>query len=231
MIIKTCGLRSPENISEIAALRVDWLGFIFYEKSPRYVGTQADLLPFLRANEALLADKKRVGVFVNAEFDNVLTAVHDYELDYVQLHGGESAVYCATLQELLRGRTRPKVVQLMRAFRVSRSFDFAITKDFAPYCAYFLFDTQIAVAPDQDEPYGGTGHQFYWSMLNHYTDPTPFLLSGGIGPQDVAAVLAFQHPAFAGIDVNSKFELEPGLKHIGDLRAFIDLVKLEKLEK
>lgn len=220
MIVKTCGLREPDNIREISDLPVDWLGLIFYEKSPRYMLDRPDLLAFLEAPDEQLSDKKRVGVFVNEAFDRLLELVHDYQLDYVQLHGGESAVYCSTLQSLWDGSS-VRSAKIIKAFRVSNAFDFGITVDYEPYCSHFLFDTKGL-------SYGGTGHKFDWTILDNYHGKTPFLLSGGIGPADVEAVKAFQHPAFAGIDLNSKFELAPGLKDVAALGEFLTKIKSNK---
>jgi len=213
MIIKTCGLREPENIKAISALGVDWIGLIFYPKSPRFIGEQANLQAFLQQEKNEEGSPKRVGVFVNAEFKDVLEAVQDYELDYVQLHGGESAVYCATLQQLWKDSSIRKA-GIIRAFRVSRAFDFGITVDYEPFCDYFLFDTK-------GQEYGGTGHKFDWDILERYTGETPFLLSGGIGPEDAASVKLVKHPALVGIDLNSKFETEPGWKDAQKLAEFL----------
>jgi phosphoribosylanthranilate isomerase len=217
MIIKTCGLREPDNITQIANLPVDWIGLIFYDKSPRYMADKSDLKRFLEIPSEKLAGKKRVGVFVNEPFDRLLELVHDYQLDYVQLHGGESAVYCSTLQSLWAGSSL-KSAQIIKAFRVSSAFDFGITIDFEPYCSHFIFDTKGI-------SYGGTGHKFDWDILSYYQGNTPFLLSGGIGPDDVADIQAFHHPAFAGIDLNSKFETEPGLKDSTKLDRFLTALK------
>lgn len=216
MIIKVCGLREPQNIAEVAALGVDWIGLIFYPQSPRFMGEQADLRPFLKESKEAVT-QKRVGVFVNAAFNDVLSAVHDYELDYVQLHGGESAVYCATLQKLWE-ESNIRSAKIIRAFRVSRAFDFGVAIDFEPYCDHFIFDTK-------GQAYGGTGHKFDWSILDRYTGNTPFLLSGGIGPDDVAAVKEVKHPALVGVDLNSKFETAPGLKNLEDLSHFVKQIR------
>ena len=211
MIIKTCGLRQNENIQAISELGVDWIGLIFYEKSPRYVGQNPSLPAFLATQNGAV---KRVGVFVNETFEGLLTAIDQYGLDYVQLHGGESAVYCATLKRMIAERLdRP--VGIIRAFRVSRAFDFAVTVDYEPFCDYFIFDTK---AP---QVYGGTGHKFDWSILDRYQGKTPFLLSGGLGPGDAPAVKTLVHNALAGVDVNSRFEVEPGLKDVAALKTFI----------
>ncbi|MEL7425851.1 MAG: phosphoribosylanthranilate isomerase [Bacteroidota bacterium] len=218
MIIKTCGLRQNENIQAISQLGVDWIGLIFYEKSPRYVGLNPDLPNFLvKQNGAV----KRVGVFVNETFEGVLAAVQKYGLSYVQLHGGESAVYCATLKRMMAERL-DTVPGIIRAFRVSRAFDFAVTVDYEPFCDYFIFDTK---AP---QVYGGTGHKFDWSILDRYQGSTPFLLSGGLGPDDAPAIKTLVHDALAGVDVNSRFELEPGLKDVTALQSFIQELQDKK---
>lgn len=221
MIIKTCGLKQPENIAAISQLELDWIGMIFYAKSPRYVGDQDSLLPFLQEHSASSKQPKRVGVFVNETFDNILAAIEEYRLDFVQLHGGESAVYARTLRQMLDERVE-RQIGIIRAFRVSRAFDFAVTVDFEPYCDYFIFDTK---AP---QVYGGTGHKFDWSILDRYQGETPFLLSGGIGPTDAAAVSSLTHKALAGVDVNSRFEIEPGLKEVSALQSFIQELRDKK---
>ncbi len=221
MIIKTCGLKKPENIASIVELNLDWIGLIFYAKSPRFVGTESELIPFLAKPGNLAKQPKRVGVFVNETFDNILQAIEEYQLDYVQLHGGESAVFANTLRQMLDDKLDRRV-GIIRAFRVSRAFDFAVTVDFEAYCDYFIFDTK---AP---QVYGGTGHKFDWSILDRYQGQTPFLLSGGIGPADAAEVSELRHPALAGVDVNSRFEIEPGLKDVAALQSFIKELRDKK---
>jgi phosphoribosylanthranilate isomerase len=217
MIVKTCGLREPDNIRQIASLSVDWLGLIFYDKSPRYMADKPELQRFLETPDEKRVTQKRVGVFVNEPFDRLLERVHDYQLDYVQLHGGESAVYCSTLQSLWEDSSL-KPAQIIKAFRVSSAFDFGITIDFEPYCSHFIFDTKGI-------SYGGTGHKFDWDILTHYQGKTPFLLSGGIGPADAENIKTFHHPAFAGVDLNSKFETAPGLKDAKELERFLTELK------
>jgi len=216
MIIKVCGMREPENLLALSKLPVDWIGFIFYAKSPRAV--DESLAGWLQEHAGALEKQKRVGVFVNAEVDEVLNAVHDYALDYVQLHGEESPEYCQLLRTLMESTSMRKA-KLIKVFRVGDGFDFKRVHRFSAHCAYFLFDTL-------GKNYGGTGHQFNWSLLQQYDGVTPFLLSGGIGPEDVQAVRNFQHPQLHGIDLNSRFETQPGEKDIAALRAFINgLVK------
>ena len=215
MRIKVCGLREPENILAVASLPVDWLGFIFYAKSPRAV--KADLGEWLSKQEEALTGKKRVGVFVNAEIEEVLNAVHDFQLDYVQLHGEESPEYCQLIRNLME-TTSMRKAQLIKAFRVSEAFNFDSVYHYASHCAFVLFDTM-------GKNHGGNGTQFNWELLNKYQGVTPFLLSGGIGPEDVEAVQAFRHPQLYGIDVNSKFETSPGVKDFEALKTFVESVK------
>lgn len=215
MKIKICGLRQPENIAAIARLPVDYLGFIFYPESPRYVS--GDKLPkWLRASAGNIP-QQRVGVFVNAEIDQVLNAVHDYQLDYVQLHGNESPAYCQELNLLWTVNT-VRSARLIKAFSVDEDFDFDTTASYAAYCPYFLFDTR---GPEK----GGTGRQFNWQLLQQYEGVTPFFLSGGIGPDDAAAIRRFQHPQLHGIDLNSRFESEPGIKDTAALHEFLTAVE------
>lgn len=219
MQIKVCGLREPENILQIARLPVDWLGFIFYANSTRAV--KPELGEWLQKQEAALAGKKRVGIFVNAEIEEVLNAVHDFQLDLVQLHGDESPEYCQLIRNLME-TTSMRKAQLMKVFQVGRVFDFNRVYPYAADCAYVLFDTK-------GKNYGGNGEQFNWELLQQYQGVTPFLLSGGIGPQDAAAVQAFRHPQLYGIDLNSKFETAPGVKDPGLLNTFIQTLKNKSL--
>ena len=215
MKIKVCGMREPGNLVALAKLPIDMVGFIFYAKSPRYAGES--LAKWLAKEGAALEGKKRVGVFVNAEVEDVLNHVHDFELDFVQLHGNESPEYCQLLRNLWESTSMRKA-KLIKAFRVDEDFDFNQVSPYTSHCAYFLFDTR-------GQEYGGTGRQFDWKLLNDYHGVTPFLLSGGIGPEAVGAVLDFQHPQFYGVDLNSRFEREPGIKDIDKIAAFVTALK------
>lgn len=213
MIIKTCGLREHENINAISQLEIDWMGFIFYPKSKRFIGEEPTLSHFLSSEQGQKIPQKRVGVFVNATHDQLFKAVEEYQLDYVQLHGAEGPMYCEALQSHW-AMTGIRPAQLIRAFRVSEAFDFGITIDYEPYCSHFIFDTKGQLP-------GGNGHQFNWEILERYQGETPFLLSGGIGPNDVAAIHKLKYSALAGIDVNSKFEIEPAMKNVDLLTQFV----------
>ena len=215
MRTKVCGLREPENIEAVLDLGVDYVGFIFHESSKRFVG-KTKLATWLAENEERFGDTEKVGVFVNGEVDYILNAVHDYRLDYVQLHGNESAGYCRELKLLWSVSTLHKA-SLIKAFSVDADFDFQTTHAYVDSCPLFIFDTGGGKTP------GGTGVKWDWSKLKEYDAPVPFLLSGGIGPEDTEAVRAIDHPQFAGVDLNSRFESAPAVKDIGLLRKFLGL--------
>lgn len=206
--IKVCGMRKAENVKAVAALSIDMMGFIFYENSPRNVDLEdSDLKMTLEHLEI-----ERVGVFVNAEIPFVLEKVGSYHLDFVQLHGEESPEYCHDLKGIWPS------IKFIKAFSVDESFDFSITKDYEGLCELFVFDTK-------GENRGGNGVAFDWSLLNNYTGETPFLLSGGIGLENVEAVSEVYFPKMIGLDLNSKFETAPGLKDVEKLNAFISKIK------
>jgi phosphoribosylanthranilate isomerase len=217
MKVKVCGLREPENIKEVLAAGVDYVGFIFYEKSKRYVG-KTKLAEWISANEEAFGETKKVGVFVNAELDYILNAVHDYKLDYVQLHGDESPGYCRELKLLWSVSTLRKA-HLIKAFSITPAFNFNDTQAYADSCPLFIFDTGGHAQK------GGTGEKWDWSKLNEYQGLVPFLLSGGIGPLDADDVLALKHVQLQGVDLNSAFESEPGVKDLARLNLFLREVR------
>ena len=223
MIIKVCGLRETVNMQAISALAVDWLGLIFYPRSARYVGVDERSNTALRESGLRNYPQKRVGVFVNADPDDVRRAVDDFDLDLVQLHGDETPAYCADLQGYW-ATDEQRDVELIKVFSVGGSFDFTATDPYTKYCRYFLFDTK-------SKQRGGTGRQFNWQLLEDYHGSTPFLLSGGIGPQDAAAILTLNHPRLAGIDLNSRFEVEPGLKNVEELADFVSQIRSSTANK
>ena len=213
MKVKVCGLREPENIKDILALGIDYAGFIFYDKSKRFVG-KTKLAEWMAANEAAFGKTKKVGVFVNAELDYILNAVHDYKLDYVQLHGDESPGYCRELKLLWSVSTLRKA-HLIKAFSVTPNFNFEITQAYADSCPLFIFDT------GGHKEKGGTGEKWDWAKLKEYNGLVPFLLSGGIGPLDADEVKAIGHPQLRGVDLNSAFEDAPGVKNPVKLELFL----------
>ncbi|MBR4899014.1 MAG: phosphoribosylanthranilate isomerase [Prevotella sp.] len=218
MIIKVCGLREADNIREVAALGVDWIGMIFWPKSPRFVSMlpiRAGLLPDeapLSPLTSLLAPKK-VGVFVDPTAQDVITRVVSCGLDIVQLHGHETPTLIRNLR-----RTLGDGIKMMKAISVAETDDVATYKAYADCVDYFLFDTKCKTV-------GGSGEQFDWSVLQAYDGDVPFLLSGGIGPDDAMRVEAFHHEKCFGIDLNSRFETAPGVKDVALLRQFINDLK------
>lgn len=206
MIIKVCGMREPQNIREAAALAINWIGFIFYERSPRFIGQDPT---GRQATGGEQLPPKKVGVFVDATIESMMEKASAYKLDYLQLHGNESPEDCHTL--------RKRGYSLIKAFPIATKEDFEKTREYEGRVDYFLFDTRC-------EGYGGSGKRFDWSILTGYKGETPFLLSGGIRPENAEAIRNFRHPRFAGIDLNSGFEVEPGLKDIGKLKQFIQSI-------
>lgn len=198
MIIKTCGMRDADNIRAVSELGIDWMGFIFWAPSSRYVSEKPSFLP---------TRQKRVGVFVDARIEEVKSKADEYALDLIQLHGSESPAFC----ERLKANSRQ---QLIKAFNIATQEDLEQTSPYEGLVDYFLFDTKAKMV-------GGNGTQFDWSVLSAYQGNTPFLLSGGIGPDDAEKVRNFHHPQLAGIDLNSRFELSPALKDIEKLKQFI----------
>ena len=206
LCIKICGMKYPENISEVAKLSPDFMGFIFYPKSKRFVGNDF-VLPEIPSSV------KKVGVFVNESEKNILDVVRKYKIDYLQLHGDESAGFCKSLFQT--GKTK-----IIKAFGVDENFDFSLPTEYENHCEYFLFDTKT-------KEYGGSGKSFDWKILSNYKLNKPYFLSGGIGSEEVSGiryqVSGVQH-AFA-IDVNSKFETEPGLKDVNKLKKLIVIAR------
>ena len=210
MIIKVCGMRDPLNLRKIAAIEgIDLIGMIFYSPSPRYVDSQetADTV-------ATFSMLPKVGVFVNEQEEVVAQKCTMYHLDYIQLHGNETAEYLIRLKQML-----PENIGFIKAFSVLSTKDLGLVQDFEGLCDYFLFDTPTS-------GYGGSGRTFDWSILGNYGGSTPFLLSGGLSAESIEALANFQHPQWAGIDLNSRFEMAPGLKDVELLTDFIKRIKI-----
>lgn len=205
-------MREADNIREVEALRPDWMGFIFWPKSSRYVSERPAYLP---------TRCRRVGVFVDEEIETVRRIAHDYALDIIQLHGQESPDYARQLKDRL----------VVKAFNIATADDLKRTACYEGIADYFLFDTK-------GPSVGGNGVKFDWSVLDNYQGDTSFLLSGGIGPDDASALHAlFASPSgqmgagsgpvaskCLGIDLNSRFETAPGLKDIEKLKTFIQVL-------
>ena len=200
MIVKVCGMREAENIRAVEALGVDWMGFIFWEHSSRNVGQRPAYLP---------ERAKRVGVFVDESLDVVCQHVEAFGLDVVQLHGSESPAYLRDLRSSCDAR-----LLIVKAFSIATRDDLLQTSLYEGLAGYFLFDTKAQLV-------GGNGRKFDWSVLAHYDGSTPFLLSGGIGPDDASRLSAFSHPRLAGIDLNSRFEAAPAQKNVELLKQFL----------
>lgn len=265
--VKVCGMRDAENIHEVEALGIDWMGFIFWPKSKRYVSKLPEYMP---------VHAKRVGVFVDEDIEQVKRIAEDYALDIIQLHGHESPDYvrsfnaqASTLDPRLSSlNPQPSALDpqpstlnskpsIIKAFNIATAADLEATKPYEGIVDYFLFDTRCplcgdivaaphleaaaphpsidtlplgasTLSPGIDALPGGTGQQFDWSILSAYDGSTPYLLSGGIGPDDAPRLRAFlgvgSGSAAAkciGIDLNSRFELSPSLKNVTALRRFL----------
>ncbi|MCW3467573.1 phosphoribosylanthranilate isomerase [Chitinophaga nivalis] len=210
MRIKVCGITRAADLQGLIDNGVDYAGFIFYEKSPRFAGSKIDART-VRETTGI----KKVGVFVNAPQDQVLRTVADYALDMVQLHGDETPEYCAAVRT---------VVPVIKAFRIGDNVNWET--ELSPYLSvtdYFLFDTASV------KGYGGTGERFNWELLEQYPFTHPFLLSGGIAPDQATVIRSLSWPALLAVDVNSKFEDSPGIKNIPLVTAFVQALQQEKL--
>ncbi|XCI75489.1 MAG: phosphoribosylanthranilate isomerase [Flavobacteriales bacterium] len=190
------------NISAVATLQPDWMGFIFYMPSPRFVGDNF-ITPTLEGIS-------KVGVFVNVPEEEVLKKRLTNHLDMIQLHGRESSTYCQSLVQ--------KGLTLIKVFGIDERFSFEQAKEYESTCRYFIFDTKTPA-------HGGSGKKFSWKKLSEYKLKIPFLLSGGIGPEDIDLINTCSHPQLFGIDLNSRFEISPGAKDITTLRTFIEKIR------
>ena len=225
-MIKVCGMRDAENIREVerlftqdsslftqdsslptlhSSLPTFWMGFIFWPKSSRYVAEPPAYLP---------ERAKRVGVFVDEDVEQICRIARDFALDVIQLHGHESPDFIRRLQSsMVNGQC-----SMVKAFNIATASDLEQTKAYEGLVDYFLFDTKATLP-------GGSGQQFDWSILEAYKGETPFLLSGGIGPDDAERVKSFRHPRCAGIDLNSRFEVAPALKDVKKLKEFLEKIQ------
>lgn len=209
MNIKVCGITTMKQLQQLDGLDVAFAGLIFFKRSPRYVGDK------LSGDELAGADLdiKKVGVFVNAEYDHIMETVEDYGLDVVQLHGDESPHLCEQVSD---------EIETIKAFRiddaVDRSIDY-IVRDYDNVCDYYLFDTA------GKNGIGGTGQKFDWQKIAASKIEKPFFLSGGISPEDVDLIRKFKHPDFYGVDINSRFEKEPGIKDMSLVLPFVQSLK------
>jgi len=204
MKIKICGMKYPDNIIEVGALLPDYMGFIFWEKSARFFDGEIPQL-----DESI----KKVGVFVNESVENIIEKINKYNLQAIQLHGKESVEFCQDLKSKIDDK-----IEIIKVFSVGDDFDFDDLKPFENVCDYFLFDTKGKLP-------GGNGTTFDWKILENYKSEKPFFLSGGIGVEEIPTLKNLKLPIYA-IDVNSRFEIEPGLKNKNLLYSFIQNLKL-----
>jgi phosphoribosylanthranilate isomerase len=205
MQIKVCGITNLEQATALQAMGVHYIGFIFYPSSKRYVLEKLSLTDLASFKPTGV---KKVGVFVNESLDQLLHIVQEAGLDIVQLHGDETPAYCAAVRQK---------VATIKVFRVG-----AAVPDFAAYEAevdYFLFDTDSIL-------YGGTGQHFNWELIKGVTIPKPYFLSGGIGPNDIQGVQVMEKTkagkTLLALDINSQFELTPGMKDLEKIKIFIN---------
>lgn len=196
-------MKFTENRQEVEKLNVDFMGFIFYGPSKRFVGETPE--PGLFNTE-----KPKVGVFVDENAFEILALSRNLGFEWVQLHGKENPKTCQLLKR--------QGLKIIKAFSVDENFDFENTLPYEKVANYFLFDTKT-------ENHGGSGQKFNWSILDKYDGHIPFFLSGGIGPEDAESILEINHPKLTGVDVNSGFEDEPGLKNMEKLEKFIIEIK------
>ncbi|WP_456867674.1 phosphoribosylanthranilate isomerase [Galbibacter sp. BG1] len=203
--LKICGMKYEDNIRTIAGLQPDYLGFIFYEKSARF---NEDVIPELPKNI------KKIGVFVNATIDYIIEKVNQHHLNGVQLHGDESVEFCQNLKKEL-----PHKTIIIKVFSIKDEFDFSILSPYEKIADYYLFDTKGKLP-------GGNGYTFNWEVLKNYPSEKPFFLSGGIGTEHIEKIKHINpNLPIHAIDVNSKFEVEPGLKNAAQLKDFISRYK------
>ena len=205
MKIKVCGMRDSENIRDLAKLPIDWMGFIFYRKSLRYAENLSE-----EVLRELPQRIKRVGVFVNASLNEILERAKAHKLNTVQLHGTETPDICRELKQC--------GLEVIKAFPIAEEQDFDVCNGYRDCCDYFLFDTKTV-------EYGGSGKQFDWRLLDFYTGNTPFLLSGGIDEECAEKINDISHKMLVAVDLNSRFEVAPGIKNDMRIKRFIEELK------
>ena len=194
-------MREEENLRQLSMIEVDWVGFIFYPKSPRFVVLDEKNISFIQN-----FSKTKIGVFVNSEIEEMENTAKLLKLNYLQLHGDESVEICRELQS--------KGYKIIKAFPIEKKEDFEATKKYENWVDFFLFDTKT-------ENFGGSGKSFDWKILDHYQGETPFILSGGIHPESVGSLQNIKHKKLHGIDLNSGFETKPAIKNIKAIETFL----------
>jgi len=208
-------MRDSGNIIDLAQLKPDYLGLIFYSHSKRF----AENLDKGILN-SLPDSIKLTGVFVNETIDGVLKKIVEYDLNAVQLHGSESETFCQQLRDLLSIKMPLRKVEVIKAFGISPDFDFNQLERFSDAVDYFLFDTKTT-------EHGGSGIVFDWKVLDKYSGKKPYFLSGGLSPENISEISNFELEKPYGIDLNSKFELMPGVKDINSLKSAFELIRIQ----
>ena len=216
MIIKVCGMRDSENIRQLAKLNVDYMGFIFYPLSKRFVG-----IPDKNVLTSLPASIKKTGVFVDTNIEVIADKVSYYQLDAVQLHGAEPPEFCRSLSSILQNEQRGKKIELIKAFGLFSEFNFNDLNAYQDEVDYFLFDTKTSY-------HGGSGITFDWNILKEYAGQKPYFLSGGLSAKNMAGIIDFADRRLYGVDLNSRFETETGIKDISKLEAAFQLIRDQK---
>jgi len=206
LLVKVCGMRDPANIEGLVKLPINYIGHIFYPKSPRYVSSII---------EAEIPDRiKKTGVFVNASLDEIKEKIQAHDLKTVQLHGDESATLCKNLKELQ--------VEVIKAFGIHDDFDWQILEDYMDIVDFFLFDSK-------SEDYGGTGKTFNWEKLRSYPYAKPYFLSGGLSLDNITEAINFKDQYLVGLDLNSKFEISAGLKDLDNISKALKIIENEQI--
>jgi phosphoribosylanthranilate isomerase len=208
--VKVCGMYDPFNVKELAEAKPDFIGFIFYPGSSRYVGKEPGMTLFNCVPQGI----KRVGVFFNEANPTILDLSLRNGLEMIQLHGNESPVSCF--------RLKSSGLTIIKTFNISNDFSFELVKQYAPACDFFLFDTKSKIP-------GGSGKKFNWGKLDEYSLEKPFFLSGGIGPEDLDVIKSIENRGFFAVDINSCFETSPGIKDVRLVRTFINEIKNDQL--
>ena len=208
MLIKICGMKFPKNIREVGVLQPDFMGFIFYPKSKRFVGENFSV----KSIENLPKSVKKVAVFVNENPIKIIKIVNQYKFDYVQLHGNESVETCAVIKQ--------KGIQIIKVFSVDNYFNFEETIPFNSVCDYFLFDTKT-------DAFGGSGRTFDWNILEKYSLSKPFFLSGGLSITSFSKIKKSTYPMLTGLDFNSKLEDKNYKKIIEEVHELIDKIRTQ----
>lgn len=201
--LKVCGMKFAANIAHIADLQPDYLGFIFYEKSPRLINdVSAELIKYIPEQI------KTVGVFVNEDLEKVKEKINLHKLKAVQLHGNESVDYCKEVKSSFPN------VEIIKAFGVDEEFDFFVLEAYINVVDYFLFDTKT-------KAHGGSGKTFDWKILEKYALERPYFLSGGIDLEHTEEITKIDDARLYALDINSRFETEPGMKDVGKVKEFV----------